>query len=456
MTAPRLSSLTYGSRTIGAGTTNVPDGQSPYRITSSFEEYIVEYDFIVTASLHSEIALLEDDFRKRRETLTLVYTTEGGTSTRIFSEGSGTGFEQRAELIKRGDTADTGNTRLYTARITVKLPADTSGDGGLLEATAELGYDGCRHASITISGVYTMTPGDDARGNYDSGIASLISSKISDVGESGSFNKLTEVSSQDDLNTRLEFRIELLKVEYAESSGAFDVSSIINQQMSVTRQEVSGEFSPVADATVQPPLIGTATYEACISLDVTSSLVSLWVGTILPWIAENIREKLDVGLICFTEATPTYDLPNNRITAVVAFEAFIEGAAFPLLQYNENTIRTLIQGKALVPVWTDATAFAKYVFQGPARELLKVVVSEIRIGLPEGEQFGFDFQTGRFSPDSIFGPGGSRQWVLVDDEENITPIRKGLPSEFCDTFQLVRSSTFERVDRVPQQIDVVT
>ena len=442
MTAARDITLIYGSRTVGSTTTNVPDGQTPIRITSSFEEYTVEFDFIVTDDLDTEIAALENDFSKRRETLTLTF----GGSTRTFSSGAGTGFESRAELVKRGDDADTGNTRFYTARITVQRPADD--EDGLLEASIELGYDESRHRSVTISGIYTATPTHStARAAYDADISSYQSGILSGFG--GTWNILTEVTTTDDKDTRLEFTRELLEVKYSESSGALDVASIVNQQLSITSQATAGEFSPgpFGGGTMQPPVLGTATYEASIDFTVTTALADLWRDTILPWLDENIRAVLEIETLTMIEVSPTFDFPSNRITATVVFEGLVLGVE-NVLEYTLTIGKTLQTGKTLVPVWVRGSAFSKYIFQGPAREILKATQTTKTYGrMPTGE-YGFPLITTAIDDPS---GGGAGEWILVEDDDTVTPFRRGImtsPGDTSDYWLGVRTQTYERAGGV--------
>ena len=192
--------------------------------------------------------------------------------------------------------------------------------------------------------------------------------------------------------------------------------------------------------------MGTATYSACISFDVTTALQDLWLETILPWIAENIRNVLAAEQVCVTEVSPTFDFPTNGISAVVAFHAMVVGPA-GLLEYTHNIDRSLQTGKTLVPVWTPDTAFGKYVFQGPAREILRVQATARYQGrIPAKGLYAFPFVT-----DTIDGvsTSGQNTWVMVEDNENLTPIKRGLaalPEDICEYWMAVRTSTYERAD----------
>lgn len=453
MTVPaQLISLTYAGTTVGGGTAFVPDGLQPMRITSSYRSYVVELDFIITSGLDAAIAFLEEGFRPPRKDLTIVFAG----STRTFKESAGTGFNHEATLIKRGDDADTGKTRLYTIRVEFERPADE--DDGLAELGIVLGFDACRRRTLTVIGLFTPDGTLNARANYDASIEALIDGIKSDF--TGEWDRLSETVGPDNLAvSEIAFEIVLQEVKFPQSSGALNEEGITDQVMDIIISESGTEFTPFDGQAIPSVVLGTATYEACIRFDKTTDLVGLWQDTIEPWIIENIKLRLGLDEVALMDTSPVYVLPGNKIRATVGFEAPQPVGKIRVIAYTVQTEMTVIRGKVLVPVWDKRSAFAKYVFQGPARQTIRIIETITRLGRA-GDLFNFGFHRagikGKVSlgehgelPENLEAPGAGRMsWVKIDTSEVTLPIIKGTRDDTYTQANVVHINMYERVDAV--------
>lgn len=391
MAAPtRTLKITYAGVDFGAGTNRKLDG--PMRIVShNYESLVFEFDFLIaqttTSAFASEVAVVEEALRAPNERLTI---SDGATTIRDFDPAQNTGFNSRGEIIKQGEvSADSTRARKYTASIEVFLPANESGKDGRRNVTITIIPNEADHLEISIEGEYTALGANGAFAQYNAEHDTFIASIISTYGAGGTFER-TEKEPQplDDEDKVLKFKTVMKEIVFDQSSGGTDHASIVDPDLKIKR---SKDFtSPNAPGTpyaisagrtssggsASKFITGQVIYQANIKKDFSANsgvarqadMISLFEGTIRPWIVSSTKQVLGVSVIAMILSEPETDLYSGRISVTGTFVAFPTGAR--VVDYSLEEELQSETGQTLVPVWSGKP-FDKEKFPNAARLLMR-------------------------------------------------------------------------------------
>lgn len=434
--SPRAFTVTYGGFLVGD--TDARRITTPYRIERDFERFSVEFEFVIrqaTAILFAaEVGLVEEAFREPRGNLTIVMN---GQTQYNFSHALGTGFNAQPRILKNGDPTDTGTMRTYRVRIEVELPADnlvtTSGARGLQESTVDVAFTPARRRTITIAGTYTAsTAAATARAQYDSQIALYAAAVLAAIDSTATFELAEEpqtdvddtdhtVASRFGFGKVIRFRRVYEEIIFAESTSALNDPEIIKQEWRVERRKQSPGDSPGTRRLVEL----TGTYSAWIDATATKDIRGKW-DTIRLYLISQLKiqggTSGDTSRLAIVDLRPTFDYPENRITAVfVALAA--ETSGFPF----ESRITTedfLTDGRVLLPIWTG-NPLARYVYQGHQTKTRTVIQTGTFPGagefaVPPTPNMAIQRSTRQRSTPLQLGLDGTPETILVNEVERTT------------------------------------
>jgi hypothetical protein len=384
---PRDFTVTYGGFVIGTGTTRQITGVSKTEI--GYERAVLEFDFIIRATtpalFATEIAAVEAAFRTPYQNLTVVVgdTQTAGTWC-SFSQGSATGFDIQPELSKSGDPVDTGLSRKYHVRFTIRLPANllggTAGRMGRQSSTVNVSYAPNRRRTITISGVYTGVPSGSSvlgRNQYEAQIGAYVNAVLLSIDSAAVFElvgePITEVDDTVDTSVGrgkvIRFQRvyeEILYKQAGFSVSGLDNPDIVQQRLAITRRYSGQEFHPE----VTQLAVCDVSYEAWfdrVSLGgLDNALKYNWDTKIRDFIMAEVKRFMfspGGGGFAVVEENPQIDYDNFRISATMVVEGQMGGGPYEATLTVTDSIDT---GTTLIPVW-GGSPYARLSYQGPIK-----------------------------------------------------------------------------------------
>lgn len=450
MAAPtRTLKITYAGVDFGAGTSRQIDG--PMRIVShNYESLVFEFDFLIAqttlSAFAAEVAVVEEAIRAPNERLTIV---DGATTIRDFDPAQNTGFNSRGEIIKQGEvSADSTRARKYTASIEVFLPASETGKDGRRNVTITISPNEADHLDITIEGEYTALGANGAFAQYTAQHDTFIASVISTYGASGTFER-TEKEPQplDDEDKVLKFKTVMKEIVYDQSLAGTDHTSIIDPELKIKRsKDFTTPNAPGFPYTLSTGrttssggtskfIMGQVVYQANIKKDFSANsgvarqadMISLFEGTIRPWIVASTKKVLGLSTVAMILSEPETDLYTGRISVTGTFVAAPIGAR--VVDYTLEEELQSETGQTLVPVWSGRP-YDKEKFPNAARLLMrrKEVFKAIESGSVArlAKVFG-DPLSGQGGTPSITGVSGG-EWVLQSKRLVGEPKVYGIPN----------------------------
>ena len=374
-TVTRGFSIAYAGLTLGGSSDyyllHCDEGEAPIRLEIDYPSLRLEAYVVVRSTSVS-------DFTTRADALETAFKTPAGdlsytfgSTTTSYSQSGNTGMNAEGKAIKVGSLKfDSDRSRLYLVSVSLMLPASASGKNGLRKGSIRINVEANGRKTANISGSVTALPGVSATAQYATCIAALVTEVTTALSAT-----MESVDPQfydyDDRNKVVVFSHTLREIIFSQSAGGLDHVAIKDQQLEILRAETyPGDHDGNA-----PPVRVVAQYSATIDKAQTTDLVSLWGGTIKPWILQRMRAIATTGNFALVDIPPRYDLANNRISATVVMIACLAttwGHRVTTSTYE----RTATQ---LVPVW-NGNPFARQKYQTYATRRVTITEDIIRIG----------------------------------------------------------------------------
>lgn len=448
----RTLSITYGAKTVGAGTDIEIDG--PVIIRRGHTVFEIEFQVVIVevnvADFASEITEIELAFSQPRLNLTV---TQEGTDLYAFSEVGNTGYSADPTIEKTDDLdGNSGRSRIYIIRVILQTPVTIAGNNGRLESVAELTLSASKIERIVISGAYKAIGGNNAHDQFDTAITAFITSTIAEAG-GGNYEETSRTVSWDDNIKNATFQIILENVIFNQSVGVLDNAAIVSATM-IVRVASTQNNTPAIGQKVRPDVIATVNYSASIDRTITTDLSAVWEDTIKPFILSYVTglPGMSKGTIVIDE--PEYHPYENSITASMS----IQGGLAGILSFELTFKKEGLEGIVKLPVWSG-NPFHKHVFIGSAELLMTITaVAKVKKGsfpaLSNYHKFNtigrlFFFNERNVHPKRYF-PRDSLQdgpnWVKESDTEEILPKRVG--AQAIPIIEYTRITTFSRADKV--------
>ena len=444
--------ISYGGYTVGGST-----GRriaSRIRIEKGYESTVVEYSFLIQHDTAGGFAAAciaaEAAYRTPQRSLRIA---NDGKTVLSLSELENA-FDAEPSLTKGDDPADTGRSRIYHARVTFGMPADTGEEEaqGLRDSQVEMNFSPSRRATVTISGTFTAYKGTTSRDQYDAKESAFVSAVLSSLG--GSYEKISERSEHNTHNTIVEWAQvwrELIFNQGAE--GTLDDAAIVEQHLTISRRrDNQAGFTPYAEGgyggvDVDPMVILTATYEAAIDKTSTTDLPAKYAA-IRPWILDEINRVASAGGgggkwgLVFEE--PSYDHDENRISARLIVHAVGET---DVLENRIDITDEVEVGLRLIPVWTG-NPLEKYAYSGPAtfrrtvsQTLLRTGTHSVYVAAIAGYSTAVGYRSGPADLSPLSGSGLVLE--VINRSTSVTPKKLGLSGDSIEVTEVRATTVFE-------------
>lgn len=458
--ATRELSITYGGVLIGGTSTNLLlTGR--YRLTKGRDSAEIEFDFKVVESSEAAFALtvntVEAVFRKPYQACVVAL---GAQTLERFSHTANTGFDAAPTLIKRGeDVADTGRSRMYTARIEFGMPANNTPTSGLRESTVEAIFSPSRRVEGVISGTYTAVGSTSARAKYNAGIVAFAASVQTALGVS--LWELVEETAgpENTTNKTIEFERRYKEIIFGQAQDSVaDDSTLTDQKLLISRRDQSGEDSignisgsmgnGAAAAQIGVRRLATIdlTYDVAV---VSGTNPKTKYDAIRPWLIRQLKQTFPAGGLALIDERPELDRDDNRLRVTMTAVVVAGGATFLQRTLSVQDVNDL--GKVFVPAWTGDPRSA-LLYQGPAVSRRIVRETYRKLGqVGAGEAIAKAENIGRALNARPAGAGGG-VWETIKTDGTVTPVTLGtLPNqiEATDVTAIVERRYYVRLATGP-------
>lgn len=359
-TVDRELSVEYGDLTIG-GTSTEYLLTDVHTIRAGFVTTAVEFTFVIQSGSGGLDQLVEDveaNFTTPDQDLVI---RQGSNTLLSLKQSDNTGLDAMPAIVKRGDVADTGTTRLYVVRIELGRPGNRAGVEGLRQNTVTVSYDPSRRRHVTIAGEFTAFKTTAARAQYEAKIDALCNAALSAL--TGTFELALETALSTVNDKSATFSRTYDEVIFNQGGGGVANATIVRQLLTVSkRQDRTAPQSPDA----QTWTTSQVTYDCWIDKTVTQDLPGQW-DSIRSFVISQARTALGGGTIVVMSEDPRYDYDNNRITATM----LVATAPGEVISYTFTISDDVQMGEVLVPVW-NGKQLARYRYVGPGRYIRTV------------------------------------------------------------------------------------
>lgn len=307
-------SFTYGARQVGGST----DYQlhDAYALEKSFEQIRFAFDIVIVATsfetLQSLSEALEDDFRKRDQTL--VIDLDGNAWTYTFGADI---LNSKATLTKSGDKEkDQGFARSYTCVVEGGLPADGAGDNGLQDITVSVSFAAGRQKTVGIRGIYTASVGVTAVAQYLAQIDAEVATILTAIDGSATFEKVAENFDQDRNIHMCGFTRQYRALLANQSIGSLDDPDIKEHRMVFT--QVTAHPGDSVEGIHRMRRV-KGTYDCAVDITVTTDLQAVLENKIKPHLKALFQTNFSPQVFAIEDFVGSQDETSKRISAAIQF-----------------------------------------------------------------------------------------------------------------------------------------
>lgn len=388
----REVAITYNGYSVG-GSSTTKRVHGFHVQTMTRDRAAIMFDVVVTESTESAFVALcnaiEEAYRTPYKDLTVAL---GSSNLIAVTQSGSTGLDAIATIDVPGGPPDSGRSRRYRVRIEYGLPATWAATQGLRDSRVEVSKTPSDKIEVRLSGTFTAITSSDAKAVHDAAIDTWAASQMSWLGVS-SYELVQEPSLAVSVNRKTAEFLRVYRQLIYSQAGTTDDTGIREQRLVVTRARRGSEFSPNTSAgpgsglpsaegttvygnqgtpgsgsggaggavTVTPLMDVGATYSCWIRKSVTQDLKAKW-ATIESWVIQQIAEQIGTSSFGLLAATPSYNLDENRIDAVISGVA-ADPTGGDLVQNVVETVNSVVPGYEFIPVW-DGNPETALVFQG--------------------------------------------------------------------------------------------
>lgn len=376
-TVSRSASITYGSVTVGGGSSTLLRGN--IGLDGDYDSRTLVFNAVVRAASSGAFATavnnFEAEFSKPRQDLNITF----GSIDVDYSESNNTAFNIQPTWRKvQGSDVNTGLSREYTVSITFGLPANLTGEDHLRDLNVSVDATGSEVRTIKIDGTYTaVASGNDAVAQYEAEISDLITAISEAVDNSVEWDELVPTQYVRDnkdfvvgFSVILRERVLDLTGTLIDPSTAPEIKNI--RFAAATRQVGPGD----ALLTTKRPIEVVCQFSCDVKKSETTDLKGTYQQKIFRWLktrAELAADGVSMGVLA---NNVNFDYQENRIEARVEF----------LVNSQGNLIRSSItsrdaekKGIALVGVH-DENPHAAYIMPAFGSYVRETTVSVTIIG----------------------------------------------------------------------------
>jgi hypothetical protein len=410
--------ITYNGVAVGNGTAYPIDRQ--VTVTKGFERSSVEFQFIVSnateATFEGACSTLETAYKGRNAALTVL----NGSSTWLsFSHSANTGFNSRAEILKKDEVGNSGRSRRYTVRIEFEMPASDA--SGRRESTVNVDSDAAGIRTVTFSGVWTASGGSAARTLYDAQIDAFCAAALASL--TGTYEKVGEPRAEHDFDNKLlYFSRQYRELVYNQGSSGLDDVDVVRDDMVIEKQ-----LSAPGDSENITRLAHCVVSYSCWVKKTNTALESKW-DSIKGYALSQVQASLGASAIALISERVACHKSTQQITATLEVDAVLSG---PVLESDVSSKDYWKSGKVLIPVWEeDPENLKKYDFDGPAKYLRIVTAKRLFLGpAPADALYG------------IYVPAG---FVVMEAEAARKRSYRGLTGYSFDCEEFLQVVTMEK------------
>jgi hypothetical protein len=410
-----LYRFTYGSLTVGAGTSYPIDGKVV--IDQGYERGSIELSFLVIdadpPTHDATCQTVEAALRKFRQRILLQVDQDVSNNwvTRLDWNNAAstaspalamTGFEQQPEVQKRGERHDTAICTRYTIRVSVELPA-VAGFGGRRSSRVEVTYSESRVRTVTISGETTALPVTSTTSigafeQYQATISAFAATVLAAFASTSYAYELVSETAPvvNETDTLCTWSRTYREIIYNQAVSVLDNAAVVNPTLVLQRSlEAPGDWNSGGSAASVSRLVRTTIDYAC-SIDVTQianhdvsdpkQLDQFYQATIRPWLLANLQAfKLGGAALVSEEFRP--DPTTNRISATLSFVG-LNGSNVLAVSLTVSDDQDF--GRVFLGHWTgDPLAKSRHDGIGYFRRLVTVVFTQqLPNGTIESDLFG--------------------------------------------------------------------
>lgn len=378
MAITRELKITYAGFEVGAGTTNyLIDG--PFRMDKSYETLTISFDVVVTGTSAS-------NFATNCSALEVAYRTPRGDTLVQFSStdhinlthSGNTGFDAEPRAVKVGSDFDTGRSRRYACSISMRLPADLSGQSGRLTSSVTLQKTDSNRRRLVITGTYTALSSNSARTQFEAAISAYVSGLLTAFG--GTWEGPHDPQeSANDTDKILNFSRVYEELIFNQSSGTLDDVHIRRQNLAVTTiVDFPGDAVIQGIPASRFRVVGVE-YAAAIDKSQSQELSTIYLTKVKPFMLQQALVQAVATSGAIVSHSPRLDPVENRISA--SMTVFCTGVFSSIVRSTIRTDEAYATGWELVPVWDGDRATCDE-FAGPMPIFRTVTVVLTVIGKP--------------------------------------------------------------------------
>lgn len=368
--------ITYGNVTVG-GISDILLHDA-YLISLDYDSLDIQFSAIITeasvAAFNAKVALLESEFRKPYQDLTLVI----GATTYEFKQSDNTLFDAQPTITKTSNSpANTGLSREYLCRIQGGKPADLENEAagyvGLIQVSTEVQTAASGQRRVTFSGTYTAQPsGNNAKAQHDAQIGDLRDALLDGVDNSTDWELIDENTVGDRNDRVYQFTRIYQEIVYKQSQTVDDHPSIKDHSMFVQSSEPTRSDSL---ENVSKPVEVTVGFSASIDKNSTTDLRTLWLTVIRPHMIQTAADYISTpgSESAIISADPGLDPTKNVIKASISL--LVYSGSRLLTAIISNSIE-ITKGFRLVPLFSQVP-WEAYVMPSSGRGVLETKYSLI-------------------------------------------------------------------------------
>jgi hypothetical protein len=434
--APRELAITYNGFLVGTGSAH-----QIHAYWTNFDDFeVAEVGFQVlvsgasVATFAAACIAVEAAFRDPYGDLTVV---QGASTLLSLSQSSNTGLDAQPSIQATGDPRDTGRSRLYTVRIQFGRPANNVPRAGLRRWSVNIEYSPSRRRTVTFQGTYTAVSSNDARDQYESAIAALCTSKLTDFG--GTYELVGEPTTSESTNDKTLDFLRVFRERLTNQGSSLDDSALVDTVLQVGKTRTNAGHSSGAgssQAAVELVVV-RAHFEAWVDKTVTTDLEAKY-ASIRDSLIERI-ETLAASRFAVTEESPSYDKENARIIVDLVGLATDSMTSGAYTRFRATVAKTKDEGKVFVGVW-DGKPNSYRTYQGKQAIFYTVTLSGQKVGAFSAEEIDADTLS------IAKGLGGDN---VIAHASDATQVRLGLPDERTIDLTDFSSTTVMRVVDAP-------